>query len=195
MDSEENAAPEAEQINQDPSSMEQEIARETGKQEFSEKEKAAFNLKKTAERAKEQGIDPAEVLGFTPKTDDDDGPVTRSELKKFFAEKQKDTAIELAEGIEDEKTRELTKLYLKRVVPSGDAREDLRFALLAVNSAKNSQILEEVGRSTAPRSHGTGSGAPAKQMPKEQELSKDEALFLKPPFSMTKEQIVAARTS
>lgn len=185
-------------IIEDPSQktpIEQEIAREQGKQQRSEKEKAEFTLKKNAERARELGIDPAAVLGFNPNeaAEGDDAPATIGAVKSLLADKAKDTAFELADEIEDEHVRELTKLNLKRIIPSGDPREDLRLARLAAESAKNEKVLEEVGRAGKPRGHVSSAGAPARTTDSEVELTAPEKEFLKPPFNLTKEAIIKAR--
>jgi len=187
-----------EEITNDPSqktAIETEIEREQGKQQRSEKEKAEFTLKKNAERARELGIDPAEALGLktAEAAEGDDAPATIGAVKNLLAEKAKDTAFELADEIEDEHVRELTKLNLKRIIPSGDPREDLRLARLAAESAKNAKVLEEVGRAGRPRTHVSAAGAPAATTETEVELTAPEREFLKPPFNLTKEAIIAAR--
>lgn len=188
---------EGENITTEPSQtpVEQEIEREKGKQQRSEKEKAEFSLRKNAERAKELGIDPATVLGLAPQAHEegDDAPATIGTVKQLLAEKEKQTAFELADEITDPHIRELTKLNLKKVIPSGDANEDLRFARLAAESAKNSLVMEEVARAGRPNGHVASAGAPAKTVTKEPELTKDEMAFMKPPFSLSKEQIIASR--
>ncbi len=197
MEDSETTPTEGETITTEPSqtSVQEELEREQGKQTRSEKEKAAFSLRKNAERAKELGIDPAEVLGFSTKEvqEGDDAPATVGTVRQLLAEKERATAEQLADEITDPSERELTKLYLKRVVPSGDAQEDLRFARLAVTSAKSKQTLEEVGRISPARGHISSAGAPANKVETEVELSKEEQQFLKPPFSLTKEQVLQAR--
>lgn len=175
--------------------VEQEIEREKGKQQRSEKEKAEFSLRSNAKRAQELGIDPAEVLGLKkPEIEDgDDAPATMGAVKQMLAEKEKQSAYELAEQIQDVGIRELTKLNLKKVVPSGDAKEDLRFAQMAAEAARSAQVLEEVARAGRPATHVSAAGAPGAHSAPEPELSKDEMQFLRPPFSLTKEQIIAAR--
>lgn len=179
---------------QDP--VEQEIAREKAKGEGrTEAEKAAFSLKKNADRARELGIDPLEVLGVKaePK-DDDNAPVTVGMLKEIQKETGRKTALEMADEISDPHERELTKHYLNtRVLPSGNASEDLRFARLAVNSVKNGQIAEELGRKGTPGAHASGAGAPPKAQGTEIELTAAELQFTRPPLNMTPAQIVAAR--
>lgn len=186
------------EITKDPSQetpIEKEIKREQEKQQRTEAEKAEFTLKKNAERARELGLDPAAVLGLAAKEPEngDDAPATIGAVKSLLAEKAKDTAFELADEIEDEHVRELTKLNLKRIIPSGDPREDLRLARLAAESAKNEKVLEEVGRAGKPKSHVSSAGAPAKTTETEVELTASEQQFLRPPFNLTKEQIIKAR--
>lgn len=175
--------------------IETEIEREQGKQQRSETEKAGFTLKKNAERARELGLDPAEILGFKANevTEGDDAPATMGAVKQMLADKAKETAFELADDIEDEHVRELTKLNLKRIIPSGDPREDLRLARLAAESAKNEKVLEEVGRAGKARTHVSAAGAPAKTTDTEVELTAPEKEFLKPPFNLSKEEIIKAR--
>lgn len=182
-----------------PTPIEQEIQRESKRTEGrSEAEKAAFSLKKNAERARELGIDPAEILGFTQSqapTVDKDTPLTvgmYEEMQKTVSQK---TSIELAESIADAKEKELTIYYLKnRIVPSGNPEEDLRFARHAVNSVKNSQIAEEVSRGTAPKNFSSGAGAPPKAAPTTPELTPAELMFTKAPFNMSVQEIIAKRT-
>ena len=196
---EEGTTPEAEIIQEAPSQnpVEVELDKEKGKIVRTEPEKAAFTLQKNAERAKELGLDPAEVLGIKAKPDGGT-PMTVEMYEQLRREEGQKTSLQLAEGITDEKERELTKRYLKRVVPSGDPQEDLRFARLAVNSVKNGQILEEVSRAGVAKTHISGAGAPAKKIEQELELTSDEAMFLtmkgmdgKPLF--TKAEIISKR--
>lgn len=183
---------------QDP--IGQEIDRENSRGQRTEAQKAEFTLRKNADRARELGLDPAAILGVTPastesENDDDSKPVTMGDLRRMENERAQRTAFEMAESIEDSQERELTKLYLKRVVPSGNPQEDLRFARLAVNSAKNTQILEEVGRAHKPPAHSSGTGAPARTEGDSSSFvpTKHEAGLMKAPFNLTKEQILDAR--
>jgi len=185
-----------------PTPLEQEIERETKRSEGrTEAEKAAYSLKKNAERAKELGIDPAEVLGFNQPqapaaTIDKDAPLTVGMYEQMQKNLGQKTAIQIAEQITDPHERELTIKYLQtRIVPSGDPDDDVRFARQAVNSVKNGQIVEELSRATAPRTYGSGAGAPPKPQPKSPELTAQEQLFTKPPFNMTVAEIIAARTT
>lgn len=178
--------------------LEQEIERENKRGEGrSEAEKAAFSLKKTAERMKELGLDPAEVLGLSQVAMpivDKDAPLTVGMYEQMQKDRSQKTAIELAEEITDQHERALTISYLKtRIVPSGDPEDDIRFARQAVNSVKNSQIVEEISRSVKPKNFSSGASAPAMKVSIEPELSTDELMFTKPPFNMTRAEIISKR--
>ncbi len=176
-----------------------ELEKVKNKETKSEAEKAAFSLKKNAERLKELGGDPVAVLGIKPNSDDnedEDAPVTVGMLKKIEAEKAQQTAIQLAEStIKDKDDRELAKIYLStRIIPTGDPQEDLRLALSMVNSVKNQQIAQELSRSnTQSRSHATSSGVPARA-DGIFEPTPEEAQFMRS-FGMTKEDILKARSA
>lgn len=165
-----------------------------------EAEKLEYTLRKQGVRAKELGLDPAQILGITPTAtvdlddDDDSKPVTRGDLRRIQQENAAKTAIQMADSISDEKERELTKEYLKRVVPSGNPEEDLKFARKAVNADKHGLILEELSRSGRPATHSSGTGGPA--------LGGDNGVFtptaneaqlMKPPFNLTQADILSAR--
>lgn len=182
-----------EEPSQDP--VKTELERVQRKEPKSEAEKAAFALKKNAERAKELGLDPAAILGVAPVVDStsDDTPMTVGMFKKQRAEEAAKTALQLADEITDENERELTKHYLNtRIVPSGNPQEDLSFARAAVNSIKNGRIAEEMGRRGAATTH-TGSGAPAKREDGEFVPTAEESALMRPPFSLSKEKILEAR--
>lgn len=186
---------------QDPLKIELEKVQKTGK---TEAEKAAFSLKKNAERAKELGIDPAEVLGLkqpaseTTPDEEDDKPVTVGMMKKMQQENASKTAVQQAEEIENETERELVKYHLQNTIKStGNPKEDLKLARAIVNDVKNRQVLEEMGRKNPPKTHSNASGAPAKDNATDinEELTPAEIPFTKPPFNMTKEQVIKTRTS
>ena len=160
-----------------------------------EAEKAAFTLKKNAERVKELGLDPASILGVHQQTEleDDNSPVTIGMLKKIEADKAQRTAVQLAEDIQDANERELTKHHLEHTIrPSGNPQEDLRAARAIVNSVKNGQILQEMERKGTP-STAAYSGAPANTGAGEFIPTAEEAQMMRPPFSLSKEAIIAAR--
>jgi hypothetical protein len=133
-----------------------------------EAEKATFTFKKQMEQLRKLGIDPSSLVE-TPKSpiyendDDDNQPITRGEWKKLQQQTSQKTAIELAREIESESERELAIHYLEsRIVPSGNPQEDLRLALAAVNSVKNSQIATMATNRGTPTRYASGSGMPAK---------------------------------
>lgn len=153
-------------------------------------EKAAFSLKKNAESLRALGGDPAEVLGI-PATvlsddlgesaEDDDQPLTRGDLRRERMLQSQQTALQLADSVENEDERELAKVYLQtRIRPSGDPQKDLSDALALVNSVKNSQISQEIARKsgTATRRISSAGGSPAPAAD---------------PFEATPEEMTAAR--
>ncbi len=184
-----------ETIEQDPLKTELEkVQKIAGRSEL---EKAQFSLKKNAERLKELGGDPTSILGvqdIIEDSNDDDAPVTMGMLKKMQMESATKTAKQLADEISDETERELVKYYLEnRVVPSGNPKQDLEDARGIVNAKKNAQILEEVARKTTARTHSNSTSAPLKSEPEQPDLTKEEMQFMRPPFNMTKEQILKTR--
>lgn len=176
--------------------IEEELEREEKKGARTEPEKAAFSLKKNAERAKELGLDPLVILGIKkPEAEEegDDTPVTVGTLRKMTLESSRKTALQLAEEIPDQHERELTIRYLSRIIPSEDPQEDLRLARQAVNGVKHGMMAEEAGRQAEVKRHGSGAGAPPKQANPEGELEANEIPFTRPPFNLTREQIIAKR--
>lgn len=99
--------------------------------------------------------------GIIVDDEDDNKPITRGDLKRIQREDAKKTALTLANDIEDEDERsEVIELLETRILPSGNPQKDMRFALNAVRSEKNQQIVEEIARKKAistTRSSGTGS--------------------------------------
>lgn len=168
-----------------------------GKKVYTEAEKAAFNLLRNAEKARELGVDPLVVLGDTTPTkgeDDDDKPVTVGMLKKQEKERATKSALQLAsDAITDEHELELTQYHIENTIkPSGNAQEDLSNARAIVNSVKNKQIAEDASRKTSPKTHNSSAGAPAKKEDNT-ELTAEESSYMKPPFNLTKAEILAAR--
>lgn len=169
-----------------------------GPKETSEKEKAAFSLKKTAERLQELGGDPTEVLGIKPqyKIDpqvSDETPMTVGTFREIQKQDAKKTALDLAEQIEDEGERTRVKEILTRLAPSGDAHADLKLARGTVNADKNTQIIEEITRKTDTTKHVTSPGAGGKPPEAHFEPSAEEAVMMRPPYNLTKEEIIKAR--
>lgn len=162
--------------------------------ERTELEKATYSLKKNAERVKELGGDPDSVLGKKDDTDDD-RPVTLGMLKKMQAEQASKTAADLANDIPSETERELVKYHLANTIKStGNPQEDLAIAQAIVNSKKNSAVAEEIARKGIAKSHSSASSASAKTE-EVIEYTAQELQMMKPPFNLSKEDILKARRS
>lgn len=188
----------AETSEQGPLKTELERVQKTGR---TEAEKAAFNLRKNAERAKELGIDVSDVLGFGKPAkaaggdaaNEDDKPFTVGMYRKLEQERAFKTALQTADDIPNETERELVKFHLNNTIRStGNPSEDLKMARAIVNSVKNSQIIEEAGRKTPAKAYSNSSGADAKQE-KEIVYTPDELTMMKAPFNMTPQEILGAR--
>lgn len=161
-------------------------------QDKTELEKAMFARQKIDERITtlkgEHGIEDE------PLEADENAPMTVGMYAKLQREQATKTALNLAsEQIEDEDERNLTLHHLQNTIkPSGNPTEDLRNARALVNSARNSNIAEEVARKLPPKSRGNGGGAPARRE-EAFEPTKEEASMMKAPFNLTKEEVIAAR--
>lgn len=184
----------------EPSQAEDPIRRELEKVQKqgtrTEAEKAAFSLKSNANRAKELGIDVAEVLGLKTEAGeiDKDAPLTVGMYEQMQKDKAQKTALQLADDIGDDNERELIKHYItNRIVPSGDPQADFALARGMVNSVKTGQIVEELGRKSDAKAHSRGPSAPPKTERGPGEFTPEEQRFMKPPFSLTQAQIIAAR--
>lgn len=181
-------------VEEDPLKVELERVQRTGK---TEAEKAAFSLKKNADRAKELGVDVDEVLGrkqVDDIDDEDNKPVTIGMLKKIQQDNASKSALQLADEIGNESERELTKFHLQNSIRStGNPTEDIRLARALVNAAKNSQVIEEMIRKTDARTHSNSSSVNTLKEETPLELSPQEKQFLGKPFNMTQVQIIAAR--
>lgn len=109
--------------------------------------------------------------------EDDDKLLTKGDLKRIERENAKNTALNMANDLEDESERsEVTELLQTRILPSGNPQKDLDLALSAVRSEKNKQLAAEASRrrgNSAQRSSGTG--APQREedqfVPTENELA------------------------
>lgn len=161
------------------------------KKKFSKRERLQFEAKKISEQL--NSLDEEEGV-VSPLSPDKDAPVTVGMLDAIEKDKAKKTAIQMAEDIEDSNERELTKHYLhERIVPSGNSKEDLKLARAAVNSLRNAQIAEELGRKDKP-APASAPGAPAKHepafTPTEQEM-----VFMSPPWNVSKEAILRTRAN
>lgn len=173
---------------QDP--IEKELAKvHEKKTKMTRAERLRFEQSKIAEQLRDLGEE-----GETPSSTDDSAPVTIGMLKEREKDQAQKTALHMAEEIADEKERELTIVYLKeRVRPSGNPTEDLRLAKQMVNAVKNQQILEEIARKGTANARPTGSGAPAPTPDGMFEPDANEAMLMKPPYNLSKEQVIEAR--
>lgn len=176
---------------QDP--LKEELEKVQKKDGRTELEKAAFSLKKNAERLKELGGDPSSILGVEKDdVEEDDKPVTMGMLKKLQQETASKTAVQLAEAIGNETERELTKYHLENSIKStGNPQEDFRLAQAIVNSVRNAKIIEESARKPEAKNHSSASGADKKHIPQE-EITAQEQMFMKQ-FGLTKEEVIKAR--
>lgn len=161
---------------------------DNGKKTYTKRERLNFEKKKIDEQIgvldKEDGIS-AEVT--------DDTPVTVGMLNERAKDESKKTALGLAEAIDDEDERKLTIHYLEnRIKPSGDAEADVRLARAAVNSIRNGQIAEEMVRRKDPNNISSPSGSPGSHE-KEFTPTGQELEFMKPPYNLTKDDIIKAR--
>lgn len=126
--------------------------------------------------------------------DDEDRPLTMGDLKRIDARKAAKTALEMANAIEDAGDKAAVVEALKSVVPSGDPQKDFGNAVAIANRVRNSVILEEAGRKVAAPAHTMGAGAPARQQQGDKfEPTLQEQAYMRPPFSLSKEEILAAR--
>lgn len=182
-----------EDTQQDP--LKAELDKVQKKEGRTELEKAAYSLKMNADRLKVLGGDPRAILGDEKELEDEeDKPVTVGMLKKMQQEQAAKSAIQLAEDISNETERELVKYHLENSIKStGNPAEDLNLARAIVNAAKNKQILEEEVRKSSARTHSSASSAPLRQGDPEPELTVQEMAYMKPPFNLTKEEVLKAR--
>lgn len=170
---------------QDPLKTELENLRKPGR---SKREKLLYTKTRVEEQLeeldKEEGID----------SDEDDKPVTVGMLKKLQTETATKTALQLADEITDETERELTKYHIENTIrPTGDPRKDLELAAIHVNAVKNRQIVEEITRKGDPSKIHSSGGHNPKDGKVEEELTEQELSFMRPPFNLTKAEILKAR--
>lgn len=125
-------------------------------------------------------------------SDDDNRPLTVGEYKKMQQGQQRESAIEVAASIDNEDERnEVIELLSTRLVPTGNAQEDVRLARDIVNAERNRRILEETGRKGAPQQHANVPGAPGK--PEEIFTPTQQEQYMMQSFGLSKEQIMKAR--
>lgn len=173
--------------------IKKELEKSQQRKAYSDKERAEYNLKKQAEKIKELGGDPAEILGVKANEGTADDTIVPAWYRAEKAKEAEKTSSQLADELSDPDERALTKDYLaNRIRSQGDPQDDFRLALSAVRALKNKEILEDVERRTAPRRVAAGGSGNAK-VETTFTPTKQEAIFMKPPYSLTQAQIEAAR--
>lgn len=124
--------------------------------------------------------------------EDDDRPMTVAEYKRLRGVEGIESASEMADNIEDEHERKLTKHYLENSVkPSGDPKADFSLAQAMVNAVKNRQVAEDSGRAMKVRTNSSTPSAPPKEKTQEIELSKEDAAVARG-FNLSQEEIAKA---
>lgn len=159
------------------------------KPERTEKEKAAFSLKKNAERFKELGGDPAEVL---LDEENDDQPLTRGDLKRIQIADARKSALQMAQELPEDEREDVISALANRVVPSGNPEQDLQDARSIANRERNARISAMAGDKGKPQRTAAGGSSPA-QGKDESELTPEEMVFTRPPYNLSKEKIIAKR--
>jgi hypothetical protein len=177
---------------QDPLKQELEKVKKGGRTKL---EKLTYTQKRIEEQLRQERI--AQGLEPEPEivNEDDEAPLTKGEFKKIQQEATIKTSLQLADDIENETERELVKFHINNTIRStGNPKEDLRLARALANDVKNKQILETIqGKPQAKKASSTGGGAPPQE--EQPEFTPEEMSFMKPPFSVSKAQIIAARTA
>lgn len=134
-----------------------------------------------------------ELAELMDDSDDDERPATMGDLKRMKQQETKQTAITLAEAIENEDERNAVIEALEdTIMPSDDPQKDLQKARDLVNATKNRQILEEQARNKNPNSHGNHPAQPG-DTPETFTPTAEEVEFMKPPYNLTKDQILDVR--
>lgn len=135
----------------------------------------------------------------TPDDDDEidpDKPLTLKDLQRIEAGKAKKTAEQLAAALPDDEERKAVQDALKNSINptliAHNPQQAFEQARAIANGTRNAKIIEEAGRKKTIVNRGNGSGAPPR-VDDSFEPTAEEARYMKPPFSMTKEEIVAAR--
>lgn len=121
-----------------------------------------------------------------------DQPVTRRELNEMRQREAAQTTLQMAEAIEDEPDKQAVIAALAQVVPSGDSAKDFKAAVAIANIDRNSKILEEAARATAPRTAPTRTGAAPKRS-EPFEPTAEEQMYMRAPFNLSQADILKAR--
>lgn len=130
----------------------------------------------------------------TPTEVDKTKPVTFADLERIDSEKENRRAVDLAESIQDEVERKLTIHYLENTIrPSGNADTDLSNARAIVNAKRNALLAEEASRATRPTNFSSAPGAPMNPQAEVFQPTPQEAMMMRAPFNLTKEEVIGAR--
>lgn len=148
----------------------------------------------TKKRIEDQLSDLDEEEGIVPGIEEqDETPVTVGMLKERDKKNTVKTALDLADEIENESERALTRYHISNSIRStGNPKEDLRLARALVNDVKNREIIETLQKKPTAKGHSSGGGSPLR-VEEEQELTPEEESFMKPPFNLSKDQILKSR--
>lgn len=154
-------------------------------------EKKTFTRRERLEFAKEK-IE-KQLREITQESVDDSRPLTVGDLKRMRQEEVRETALTLAQSIEDADEREQVIEFLSsRIQPSSDPHADLAVARGAVNSLKNQRVIEEMARKQTPNSYASAPSSPGKTV--EQFVpTAEELVFMGAPYNLTQTQILEAR--
>lgn len=163
----------------------------------SERDKAEFNLRKKAEEARALGIDPSAVLGIKPQITldeelPDSAPLTVGTFRQMQKLDAKKTALDMAEALPEDERDKVIEILTNRLVPSGNAQSDFELARSAVSSEHNRMVAEELARSGKPVK--TAAGGSSNTRPQDDFVpTEQEARFMRPPYNMSKDKVLAAR--
>lgn len=188
---------------QDP--VKNELERLNNRPTRTKKEKLLFKRNLINKELGELGVDPDDIDNGDNSGDSDDTvdplslkddskPLTVGMLKQIQKAGAVKTSLQLADEIENEAERELAKYHIKNTIRStGIPAKDLELAMVHVNALKNTRVVEELGRKPEANrgSSAGGSGGPRQIV--EEELTPEEISFTRPPFNLTKKEILAAR--
>lgn len=185
---------EAKGLNRDGTQKQDPLKKELEKIHESDGEKRKKKLIYSRQRIEEQLRELGEEDIQDDQASEDDKPVTMGMLKKIQAQNATKTALQLADDIEDETERELTKYHIENTIRStGNATKDLELAQVHVNAVKNKRIVEEITRKPEPRKHFSAGGGNPNDGKIQEEFTAQEQSFMRPPFNLTKEDILKAR--
>lgn len=125
--------------------------------------------------------------------DDDDKVVTHGDLKRMKQQDTKQTALTMAEAIENADERaEVIEILESRILPSDDPAADLKLARAMVNGVKTQQQLEEQARGGKPANHANTPANPG-NTPDAFTPTDQETIFMRPPYNLSQEDIIKSR--